>query len=188
MIKESFIKSKGFSMVELIVVITVLLLIITTATDLFISMISHQRRVLFSQELLNQTSYAVEYMSRALRMAREEGESDTCLETTGSNYEITHDGKGIKFINHSNNDICQEFYWNSTEGRLEESKNGGVSYIPITSGSLVVNSFNIKLYGDSPDDTEQPRVVLTMDIQFRGSSDQPRKIIQTTISQRNLDE
>lgn len=180
------IKEKGFSMVELIVVIAILMLIITSASDLFISMIQHQRRTLSSQELLNQTSYVVEYMSRALRMAKKDADG-TCLEA-GANYEITHSGSGIKFVNHSNEDICQEFFWNSTENRIEESKDSGVTYIPITSDSLIVNSFKVKLYGNSLGDTDQPRVVFAMDVQFQGSVDQPRKIIETSISQRNLDE
>lgn len=178
--------SKGFTLIELIVVVSVFSIIVLTASVLFVSLVQQQRRALSQQELLNQTSYVVEYMSRALRMAKKDT-AGTCLGATDLNYKLTPDNYGIKFINHSNNDICQEFFWDSGDKRLKESKDGGVTSLPITSESLQVNYFKIKLSGESDVDTLQPRVTLSMEIQSEGFSDQPKKQIQITVSQRNLD-
>ncbi len=53
-------------MIELIVVMAVFLLIIGGAVGIFISIIGSQRRLLYEQELLNQTSYIEEHISKVL--------------------------------------------------------------------------------------------------------------------------
>jgi hypothetical protein len=114
--------------------------------------------------------------------------SGTCI-SKNMNYELTRDGKGIKFLNY--NDSCQEFYWdvNSIPRRLNEVKNSIT--LPLTSGDLDVISFKIGP-GDSWDqnDNEQPRVTVLLEVKGVKSKKeelQPEIKIQTTISQRNLD-
>ena len=181
-------KESGFVLAELLAVIFALGIIIVVVVDIFLSIIQHQSRLLSEQDLLNQTSYTVEYVSRALRMAKKDT-SGLCLgtEKAGYNYVLTNEGNGIKFINHSNNDICQEFFWDSNDKKIKEIKDSGqaVSFI---SDNLQVNYFKIKLSGESESDDLQPRVTISMEIQVKGSGDLPKKQIQTTISQRNLDQ
>ncbi len=179
-------KSKGFTLIELIVVVSIFSFIVFIAADLFVSIVRQQRRILSQQELLNQTSYIVEYIGRALRMAKEDSDG-SCLGAVDKNYVLTHSDSGIKFINHSDNDTCQEFFWDSGDGKIKESKNGSQA-LPLISDRLQVNHFNIKLSGESSSDDFQPRIVISMEVQVKGSGDQPKKQIQTTISQRNLDE
>ncbi len=182
-----FMSSKGFTLVEILVASLISLLIISVASGLFVSLVRNQRRVLAKQQLLNQTSYIIEYMSRALRMARKD-RTGTCLSTTGLNYENPEgDISKIKFINHSENDICQEFSWNEIEGRLEESKDSGSFFVPLTSDKLQINSLKFKIFGEVGGDGLQPRVTIFLEVQVRGGEDQPKIQIQTTISQRNLD-
>lgn len=127
-------EQKGFTLVELIVVIAVFLLVTGTAIGIFISIVQHQKRILSEQELLNQTSYVMEYMSKALRMAKKDETGDCLIENgtsyPGSVYLLTRPGSGfytsIKFINQSDIDIlgnpaCQEFYLD-VSGSLKEKK------------------------------------------------------------------
>ena len=55
---------------EVVVSLAVFFIIIGIAVDIFISVVQGQRRVLEEQELLNQTSYAIEYMSTAIKMSQ----------------------------------------------------------------------------------------------------------------------
>ena len=122
--------SKGFTLIELIVVMAVFLLIIGAAIGIFLSIVQNQKRVLSEQQLLNQISYVEEYMSKALRMAKTEPATDSispepCLKDysigldpadhPGYVYLLTRPDsngifRGIKFINHSDGDACEEFY------------------------------------------------------------------------------
>jgi prepilin-type N-terminal cleavage/methylation domain-containing protein len=195
---------KGFTLVELIVVMAVFLLIIGTAIGIFISIVQDQRRILNEQELLNQTSYALEHMSKALRMAKKDTEGN-CLgqDYIGYNYLLTRwDGtrgayNGIKFINQSDNDACQEFFLEYIDSNhqelgfvLKEIKKYNPAELDnpvlLTSSKLKINSIGFNVIGASENDGVQPRITISLDIQVQGDSNQPRIKIQTTVSQRNL--
>ena len=128
--------SAGFTLVEMIVVMAVFLMIIGGAVGIFLSIIANQRRILSEQEILNQTSYIEEYMSKALRMATKDGLGNCLVDVSmpsrethpGYSYLLTRqvtDGAntyytGIKFLNQSNLDslgkpICQEFYLDNSD-------------------------------------------------------------------------
>ncbi|HDL74965.1 MAG TPA: type II secretion system protein [bacterium] len=177
----------GFTLIEILVAMFVFSLITGAVVGVFVSGIKGQRKVLSTRDVLDQTSYFMEYMSRAIRMARKEENAPTCLSSNGLNYEITRLGKGIKFNNYEDPSLCQEFFWDDTVNRLKELKDGDEYYL--TSKRLKINSFNIVLSGENQTDNFQPRVTIFLDIQGAGSKPelQSRLRIQTSISQRNID-
>ena len=175
------IQSKGFTLVELLVSISVFSLIVSAMSGAFISTIRAQRKSLAFQQLLEQSSYLEEYISRSIRMGKKDI-SGVCI-SAKPNYEITHSNKGIKFLNYNRN--CQEFYVSGS--RLWENKNG--VDLALTSSNLMVENINIELSGNSQTDNFQPRVTIFLKIKGAGSKpeEQPEIKIQTTISQRNPD-
>ncbi len=175
------IQNKGFTLVELLVSISVFSLIVSAMSGAFISTIRAQRKSVAFQQLLEQTSYVEEYMSRSIRMGKKDI-SGACI-SAKSNYEITRDDKGIKFLNY--NKDCQEFY--VSDSQLWENKNG--VDLALTSSNLIVESINIELSGNSQADNFQPRVTIFLKVKGAGSKpeEQPEIKIQTTISQRNPD-
>jgi len=165
---------KGFTIIELVVVMAVFLFIVGTAMAIFISIIRHERQIASRQELLNQTSYALEYMSKALRMAgKSTDETASCI-PEGYVYQLGQDTTGgkytsIKFINNSDFDqehqrgICQQFciqLINSADRSqgyvLKEVRNaeqsasdcGSKEAVNVTSAKLVVNSLGFVLNGN----------------------------------------
>lgn len=168
-------KTNGFTLVELLVAFTIFSIIGAIASESLVSTLRVQRRVLAEQELSDQTSYLVEYMSRAIRMAKKDL-TGVCIPIK-TNYQKT--AAGIKFLNYNN--VCQEFFLENQQ--VKESKTGSNS-IPLTSGNLKVNSFNIELSGETQTDTSQPRITLSLEI---SGKEQAKINIQTAISQRNLD-
>ena len=198
--------SKGFTLVELIVVMAVLLFVLGTAVSIFISLVQHQRIILSEQELLNQTSFVLERMSKALRAAKKEDPTTAvCLVDSsgvsypGYNYLLTRPVKevytGIKFINQSDNNVCQEFYLDNSDIAnpvLKEIKNNSQP-VALTSDRLMINAIRFSINGRNgstggitDDNNIQPRVTIFLDIQAKGGSNQSAKKIQTTISQRDL--
>ena len=172
----------GFTLIELLVSIFIFSLVIMVGTSIFLSGFRAQRRALQTGELLNQMSYAVEYMSRALRMARKDdlGGVD-CLTGLKVNYEITRAGRGIKFRNYR--DECQEFFWE--DNKLREGRNGIVS--DLTSDDLEIIVFRAgPLDSWDQDDQQQPRLTLALEVRPK-DQDLLRLRIQITISQRALD-
>lgn len=191
-------KNKGYTLIEIMVAVGIFTVIIAAPTGFFVSALKAQQKALASQELFDNVSYGFEYMSRALRMAKKELSCDAdeincaCLKNTGYgfNYEITRDGHGIRFNNYQTPSVCQEFFLDTTDNRIKESKNGGEA-IPLTSDKVKVISFKIGPEASwDQSDNEQPRVSLFLEAKgARGelSELQPEMKIQTTVSQRNLD-
>jgi len=179
--RPNFLKKNlgGFTLVELLVTVAIFSLIVSAASGVFVSALKAQRRSLATQELLDQTSFLMEYMSRAIRMAKKDDLAGVnCLSGNKINYELTRSGLGIKFRNYK--DECQEFYLDGNQ--LKEAKAG--SLYALTSNHLRVSKFNINLSGQTQTDDLQPRVTLFLEIEGKEKS----KIrLQTTISQRNLD-
>jgi len=180
-------KNKGYTLVEIMVGITIFMIIIAAPVGFFVSSLRAQQKILFSQQLLDNISYSMEYVTRALRMAQKDINGN-CI-NKNMNYEITRSGNGIKFLNYHN--TCQEFYWDnvSSPRRLQEVENAVT--LPLTSDDIDVISFKIGS-ADSWDqgDSEQPKVTLYLEIKGIKSQKaelQPEIKIQTTISQRNLD-
>lgn len=177
---------RGFTLIEMMVTITIFSIVIGVILGIFISGVQQQRIALTGQVLLDQTSYALEYMSRALRMARKELLSPACLSQNGLNYEITRSGAGLKFINHLQNDDCQEFFLES--GQLKYWKKSTGETLPLTSNKLEIAQLKFNLAGESQGDNLQPRVTIFSEVKGKGTLEASQRIkIQTTISQRNLD-
>ena len=189
----------GFSLIELLVAIFVFIVVVGIISDLFVDTIKNQRRALANQELLNQTSYVLEYIGRAIRMAKKDDiDGVGCLLGYKVNFEktnsrilgiVNYSGPGIKFRNYQ--DVCQEFFLDNNDYRLKESKNNAAPF-PLTSPDLKVNFFNIgpdTSWSQEDIPPQQPRVTLFLDIKRLGfpSGEEPEVKIQTTISQRNLD-
>lgn len=173
----------GFTLIELLVAMAIFSIVVGAAVGIFTSALRGQRKALSTQEILNQTSYSVEYVSRAIRMAQKEVSAPTCLSQNGLNYELTRAGQGIKFRNYGG--ICQEFFLEG--GQLKQLKAGTVENL--TSNNFEITSFNLNILGASELDDIQPRVTVAFTIKSKGQKPEEKTEmkIQTTISQRNID-
>ena len=192
--------NKGFTIIEIIVVISVFLFVIGAAMGIFISIVQNQKRTLLEQQLINQISYAEEYMSKALRMAKT-AQGEGCIGENNIYELIEYNGdsgdQGIKFINQSDNDVCQWFFLE--DGVLYEKK-GDNGKVALTSNEIMFDSENpirFLVNGSDydsargcsseeyiPEDCVQPKVTILMNINIE--TDKQSRAIQTTVSRRNL--
>jgi len=180
----------GFTLIEMLTAITIFLLVIGATMGIFISAIRSQREILTIQQILDQTGYALEHMSRALRMAKKDLTGE-CLTTAGQyyNYETNAEKNRIRFINYE--DQCQEFFLEGNQLKERKSSDNKASNFQssslLISGNFQLNSLLFSLSGHSQSDDLQPKVTIFLDI-LGGNQERPPEIkIQTTISQRNLD-
>ena len=120
----------GFTLIELIVVLALFMFIIDATVTVFVSIVHHQKRVLQQQELLHQTNYALESISRSLQMAMPDA-AGNCLykdavHYPGYVYLLTHRNAdsgfygGIAFIDKDG--VCEEFFLDS-DGVFKKSEN-----------------------------------------------------------------
>ncbi len=183
--------SKGYTIIEILVAVGIFTMIIAAPTGFLVGSLKGQQRALSSQELVDSVSYTLEYMSRALRMAKKDL-TGACIEK-GSNYENpTNDISKIRFLNYKG--YCQEFSVSDAQLKERKSTDGSEEnlgeFFPLTSNDLEVELVRFQLSGQSQDDDLQPRITLFLKVKgARGQKPelQPEIKIQTTISQRNLD-
>jgi prepilin-type N-terminal cleavage/methylation domain-containing protein len=188
--KTKKISNKGYTLIEILVGISVFLILIAISVNFFVSSLEMQQKALLSQRMLDNISYTIEYMSRALRMAQKD-KVGSCV-GVNNNYATTTTGiGGIKFLNYRGE--CWEFYRSATS-TANKVRNlvfaNGAATSTLTSEFLDVVSFKIVPSGWNSGDTLQPRVTLFLDVKMmKGNKPelQPTIKIQTTISQRNLD-
>lgn len=185
----------GVTLIELLVAVAAFGVFIGAISGLLISAVRAQRRILASQELFNQASYALEYMGRAIRMAVKDQIGD-CI-GADQNYQIDPEntGSGIRFLKSTaGGNVCQEFYFDPNDHLLKEQKiapdgtwNNPGQDLPLISSSIQVD-FRVNVSGEDPSDNLQPRVTIFLDLAGKATSaGQPKVQIQTSISQRSLD-
>ena len=185
---------------EILVTVTIFILVFGVIAGLFASALKAQRRALAYQELLAQTSYAMEYMSRQLRMATVEPSffPGCCMPTVncieeGDTFKLSsvHNG-GMLFRNKDGD--CMGFVLR--DGVLYKADPvppaadpDDPDLVSLTSDKLVVEDFKINLIGEDGDDSTQPRITIFMTVRGAGEKDESQPVIklQNTISTRNLD-
>lgn len=187
----------GFTLIEIMVTITVFSLIFGIISALFVSAIKAQRKSLISQELLSQASYTMEYMSRQIRMAENyQGgfvPPGGCTSTDGNyNYEINANATSVKFASYANpTPCCMEFYL-AGDDRLRRkiykcSSNNTDEYL--TPANFIVERFKIyRIDSKVGVSGEQPRITLFLKMRSNSVNLKEQKTIeiQNTISQRDL--
>lgn len=184
MINSSRQREKGFTIIEIVVAVSVFSIIVMIIFGLAIAAIKEQRRHYVSQDAFGQLGYALEYMSRTVRMAQKDL-NGTCIGAK-ENYQLTHAGKGIKFINFEGE--CQEFFLDSLDNSLKEVRAANPTS-SLTSDTIEVIDFTVRLQNESQLDTKQPIVTLLIKVKGKGGEVEERfeATIQTSLSQRNLD-
>lgn len=185
-------QKKGFTLIEIVVAVAIFSVLAVIFSNFLFGSIRSQQKALASQELIDNTSYSLEYISRALRMAKKDHDGN-CLTTAGAkyNYETNASRDRIRFLNHQ--DECQEFYLDS--GQIKERKSTDSTAANFGSAlSLTPSDATVTLFELGPGDSwgqsqeTQPRVTFSLQIEKTESSGALLFSIgvQTTVSQRNL--
>lgn len=166
--------NKGFTLIEILVAVSVFSMLVGASSGIFVSSLKSQRQSLATEDILSQTSYLMEYISRVVRMAQKDL-TGACTGTAKLNYAFQ--SQCLKFKGYQG--TCQQFCLVGT--RLEDGDN---NYL--TSASSTVSAFNVTIVGagQAPTDTLQPKVTIFLRVTGAEGS---KTEIQTTVSQRNPD-
>ncbi len=173
-------KNKGFTLVELLVSAGIFSIIVVTIVGVFVSSIKLQDNVLSAKKIIGELNYALEFMSRNLRMAVKD-RGDACVPISDTSYGLYPDGIGIIFRNVFESGQCQKFF---LENQQIKFRRGIDDPIDITSGGINITKLKFAVSGNMPDDNLQPLV--TIYVEASAGKAPPIKL-QTSVSQRNLD-
>ena len=181
--------NKAYTLIEVLVAISIFFIVIAAPTGFFVGSLKGQQKALSSQTLIDNVSYNLEYISRAIRMAKKD-RLGNCLSIAKNNYQAG--AASIRFLNYNNQ--CQEFFLDDGRLKVRKSLDNTANFedpLLLTPEDLEVVLFKIGPSGSwGQGDNKQPKVTLFLEVKGARSQKaelQPVIKIQTTISQRNLD-
>lgn len=203
---------KGVSLLETLVVITITSIMAISVMSILSSAVRIQSQALYQQHVLDQATYALELMTKEIKMARRlrpptgfppESRTLACgitAATPESVYVYDSDGSSITFLSQSNNCVTYSFADNTIKMAKFSSTTSPINFfdLPIISEDIKVTDMAFYVSGDSynPDGScvnsaaspcLQPRVTvsLTIETAFEDGTTEPMTL-QTTLSSRNI--
>ncbi len=184
---------RGFTLIETLVSLFIFGMMSVALVNIFVGALNSQTRILQNQDLMNQSSYTLEYMGKVIRMA-ERDTTGNCA-PTGESYKVENGIKSITFLAYDskaseyrctqflleNNAIKERVSTDTTATNLGSSQS-------ITSSSVYVSDLAFNVTGDTTGDTLQPKTTIMINMRYNViSTNAPRLIMQTSVSQRKLD-
>lgn len=173
-------KNKGFTLIELLVSAGIFSIIVVTIIGVFVSSIKLQDNILSAKKIIGELNYALEFMSRNLRMAVKDRE-ESCWPVANTSYGLYPGGTGIIFKNVFESSQCQKFHLENEQIKFTK---GTDQPIDITSEGIKITKLKFVVSGNVPDDNLQPLVTIYAEA---SAGKAPPIKLQTSVSQRNLD-
>lgn len=164
-------KSAGFTLIELMVAMSIFSVVMVMSMTAVFTIISVNRKAQSLSSIIDNLNFAVESMSRTIK--------------TNTEYVI-----GLDYVIVENDDGQQLQYSRVVDtdgkGRIMLQR-GSATAIPITAPEVDVNTFRtIQLYDDGPLDCEQPMLAIVIRGTATVADEETEFSLQTVISQRDL--
>lgn len=177
--------NKGFTLVEIIVAITIFTLLMLATFGVYLTSFRKHRQALMSQIVNEELQYVIEIISRDIResylMARSIAEERIFLD---------HPTKNINDATCTPDNCCAgclQYRFNLANNRIEVQGRGDISFVALTSPRMEIERvfFNIDTAAyPAPD---QPRITILMRAKARADTlGTSRIILQTTITQKEV--
>jgi prepilin-type N-terminal cleavage/methylation domain-containing protein len=190
--KISNLKEKGFTLIEMLASIGIFSILMVVLSGIFLSAMQSQVQIAYTQYLINDANYALDYMGRAIRMAQRDTDGG-CVGTSRYGF-LPSSGVSstITFLDY--NSKCHKFYLESGKVKEKISTTEDSSGFPATadertSGKSNVLDLKFNIRGGTDSDDKQPFITIMMKSQANTQNTEslPLITVQTSVSQRNLD-
>ncbi len=180
---------RGFTLIEILVGIAVFTLITSVIVSAFLSTIRVQRKSIQVQNVIDNSRFVLEKMSRAVRQSTVENlnglatELNLCHPVLG--YPSSSPLCGCSVGN------CLDYRFNAGTDRIEERTSLIDDFVSITASNVFVENLNFLVSGSGTGDETQPRVTILMTVRQALTATKPEEEtevhLQTTITPRRLD-
>ena len=184
---------KGFTLLELLVAISLFVMFMAIATGGFVKVLRTQKAMTALMSANDNASLALEQMSREMRtgynfctkaqpiISISEGDFPECLEL-GDNE--------IMFVNVNNEVVSYRLEGRAIERVIKNISSAPIPPDKITGDDVWVRKFNIELLGNGKGDDYPPRITIGIEVSPDSDISYLNDVytrIQTTISSRILD-
>lgn len=180
-IKETYHTQGGFTLIEIMVSLSVFIIIMTVSLGSILSILEANDKSQTKKIAMDNLNFALESMSRTVRF----GTNYRCGTATSIPFSPSdcNSGGGALTVIASDGQVVS---YTSSNGRLVKMVNGVTT--PLTSPEITITRLVFYVFNASPTDTGQPRVVMVVSgVTGDKVSTQSSFNLQTTMSQRKLD-
>src|SRR3989338_1018473 len=167
--------NSGFTLVELLLAITLGAIVIMLISGIFAQTLRLQRRAFFIQRVQENLSLMLEAMAKEIRVSTISTPNTNCPSAPVQLLTINHPVNG-------NIEYSLSLSDNSVHRKLLDS---GIDTV-LNSTNVKVNRMNFCVSGNSLDDNLQPRVTISLTVQNANGTEIFPIDVQTTVSQRLL--
>lgn len=172
-VNYNFKPTNGFTMVELLVAMSVFVIIVSIASGVFVKSLRTQRIVAAAMAANSNAQLALEQISREIR--------------TGKTFVVANGGtdSAISFINAKSENVI--YSWDSNDKSLLRSVNGGTAE-KMTANNVDIGKLTFILFSGSMIGDYPPRITILMQVAPNNVAVGQRAPvnIQTTVSSRNI--
>jgi prepilin-type N-terminal cleavage/methylation domain-containing protein len=177
-----FKKNNGFTLIELMVSITIFSMITLTAMGSFLVTLNAARQARALRFAMDNVNFAMESMSRSIRM----GTNYDCASSWAAEYSAGNcSGSFIKFTPQDSPNPSYKIGYQLYNGTLNRYENSSTP-VPIVSPDVNIDELNFNIKGAIPNDGTQASVYIIMKgtVMVKGV---PQSFsLQTLASQRNF--
>jgi prepilin-type N-terminal cleavage/methylation domain-containing protein len=159
---------QGFTLIEMLVAVGIFTVVMVIALGALLSVSESDRKAQTIKTITNNLGFALEGMSRAIRTGIDYScgswnPGQDCTSGSGGSLLTFQDVDGLEvgFQRSTNAALCGQ----SSEGGvgcIVRSRDGGVTWEPITASEVIVEHLSFYLLGSSRSDSVQPRVTISM--------------------------
>ena len=198
-IKKIANKKNGFTLIEIIITVSIFSVIMVVAIDSFIKVIQVNRQSIQAQDMQNNIRFLYELMSKEIKMAQKgDGGCNSFfrnhIDAYGGDYRLNHasrvysttidnNGNSVLFLKNYHNQ-CTIYYIDNNRLKI---KRAGIGEAYVLPQEITVNKFSIDVVGDFKSIRHTPYSVI-MYMNLKNIEWSPDKIgIQTAISARYIE-
>ncbi len=161
--------SAGFTLVELLVAMTLFIAVIGISAGSFIQVLRSQRMIVALIAANNNAVLTLEEITREVRTGRD----------------FKKDGDDLSFSNARSESVV--YHWNSTENSLEKSVNGGI-FSKLTADDVRVTRASFDIFQGDAESLFPPRITILLAVGAAGLPfETPIINLQMSASARNFE-
>ena len=188
MIKNLEKNQHGFTLIEVLVSVSIFAIVMLVATGAVFSIVEANKKTHSLKSVMTNLNFALESMARDMRVGtayRCEGGGDCQTGGVSFSYKANRsvDGNGSYVLSDDNDRVT---YSLSAEGRLMRQVSGGSAYA-VTAEEIRIESLRFYAIGTAVSDGAQPKVVISIRGYAGIGPTRSDFNIQTTVTQRSID-
>lgn len=177
---------RGFTLLELLLSVAIFAILATAASGVMVSAVRSYQQIGAGQNFIDNTQFALEFMSRQLRLARKG--TPSCITGAQQNFDIfttVNPNDSIRFLDYQGRCIVYQL----ASSEIRQSINGAAAVSLTYSGMVQISDLDFTVLGASQTDTLEPRVTIRVLAQgvMQGAALGLVVPVQTTVSTRFVD-